>query len=136
MKLTLEEFRRIRPVHWSLKSFGKNVYNTTVNQTETQLFWLDFMRLVFAPKFKDQEGVPNISTFDITQPVLMTDDLHLKLPTLIETAVYFAENKTPPVKFAFGISQLTVFILTILVVVLIVIAEHYVSKKIQFERMI
>ncbi|ACH96202.1 Ac68-like protein [Oryctes rhinoceros nudivirus] len=136
MKLTIEEFKRIRPVQWSLRNFGKHVYNTTINQTETQLFWLDFMRLVFAPKFKTQYGVPKITNFDITQPVLMTDDLDLKLPTNIETAMYFANNTTVPVRFSINVNQLLVAIVAIVIIVALIVSEHFISKRIQFEQII
>lgn len=136
MKLTLEEFKRIRPVQWYLKNYGKYVYNTTINQTETQLFWLDFMRLVFAPKFKTQFGITSLADFDITQPVLITDDLELKLPTQLETAMYFANNKTPPVNFSININQMLVMIVCIAIFIVLIVGEHFVSKKIQFERII
>lgn len=136
MKLTLEEFRRIRPVQWCLRDFGKHVYNTTINQTETKLFWLDFLSLVFAPKFKSQYGVPVISEFDITQPVLLSDDLELKLPTQMETAMYFANNTTTPIKFSVNISQLTVTIIAIIIIIVLIISEHFVSKRFKFEKII
>lgn len=136
MKLTLEEFKRIRPVQWSLKNYGKHVYNTTINQTETQLFWLDFMSLVFAPKFKQQYGIPSIKNFDITQPVLLTDNLELTLPTDVETAMYFANNKTEPVKFSINVSQVFIMIISIVLTVVLLISEHFVSKLVHFERII
>lgn len=136
MKLTSEEFKRIRPLQWSLKSFGKHVYNTTINQTETQLFWLDFMRLIFAPKFKTQFGIPSMENFDITQPVMITDDLELQLPTLVETAMYFANNKTLPMQFAVDIDQLFSVIGSIFLIIALIIAEHFTSKKIKFEKII
>lgn len=137
MKLSLEEFNRIRPVQWHLINYGKRVYNTTINQTETQLFWLDFMSLVFAPKFKAQHGIPLIADFDITQHVLITDDLTLVLPTPLETAMYFANNLDgAPVEFAINIKQLTVLIISILAIVAVLVGEHYIGKKIHFQRII
>lgn len=136
MKLTLEEFKRIRPIQWCLRNYGKHVYNTSINQTETKLFWLDFIRLVFAPKFKQQFGITELSDFDITQPILLTDDLELTLPTQIETAMYFANNKTPPIQFKININQLLTMIATIIIFVVIIIGEHFVSKRIHFEKII
>ncbi|ATY70253.1 Ac68-like protein [Tomelloso virus] len=136
MKLTLEEFNRIRSVQWRMINYGKKVYNTTINQTETKLFWLDFMSLVFAPKFKTQYGVPSIAEFDITQPVLLTDDLELQLPTQIETAMYFANNTSIPIEFSAKIKQLIVVIVGVIVIILIVVAEHFVSKRVKFEHII
>ena len=88
--------------------------NTPINQTFTQLFWLDFMRNVFAEKFKNQTGIQSIANFDITTPVLLSDDLELRLPTLLETVAYYANNKTPPVTFEIPISQTIVYILSML----------------------
>lgn len=136
MRLTLDEFKKIRKLQWNLRSFGNKTYNTTINQTETQLFWLDFMRNVFAPKFKKQFGLTYISDFDQTQPVLLTDDLELKLPTQLETAMYFANNVTPPVTFAFNISQSIVTGLAIVTLIIILILHVLYSKKINFKRII
>lgn len=136
MKLTLEEFKLIRPVQWRLMNCGTGMYNTPINQTDTQLFWLDFMSLIFAPKFKKQNGVPLITSFDITQPVLITDDLELKLPTQVETAVYFANNTYAPVQFSFNIGQILVAIISILIIIILVISEHFIGKKIKTELLI
>lgn len=136
MRLTLEEFKRIRPLRWSLRSFGDKVYNTTINQTDTQLFWLDFMRLVFAPKFKKQYGVTNIASFDQTQPVLLSDDLELRLPTQLETAMYFANNDSVPMKFAFNISQMTIAIVAVLIIVLLIICNILFEKRLNSRNII
>lgn len=129
MKLTIEEFNKIRPLQWHLKNYANKVYNTTANQTDTQLFWLDFMRLVFAPKFKSQYGITEITAFDQTQPVLLTDDLDLVLPTDIETAMYYANNKTLPCKFSINISMtLSVVIGIILIIVLVLLNVRYEHK--------
>lgn len=137
MKLTKAEFNMIRPLQWTLQNHGDKVYNTITNQDDIQLFWLDFLRLIFAPKFKQQVGVTYISEFDQTQPVLLTDDLQLTLPTQLETAVYFANNsESPPMEFKFNIAQRTVLIITIIIICLIVVLEMIFGKKLQFDRMI
>lgn len=136
MKLTLEEFNRIRPLQWHLKNYANKVYNTTINQTDTQLFWLDFMRFVFAPKFKSQYGITEITAFDQTQPVLVTDDLELVLPTDIETAMYYANNKTRPFKFSLNISKTIAMIVGILLIVVLVVLNVRFEKTFNFKNII
>lgn len=122
MKLTLDEFNSIRPLQWTLKNIGINTYYTLINQTETQLFWLDFIKNIFASKFQRQQGITNISTFDITQPVLIDDDLNIILPTQLETVCYLANNQKPlPVTFTLPVSQLLILIVAGLVYVLVLI---------------
>lgn len=116
MRLTRAEFNRIRPLQWNLKQYGHKVYNTPMTQTETQLFWLDFIRLVFAPKFKRQYGITRIPTFDQTQPVLLTDDLNLVLPASLETAMYYANNPTVPMSFSINVSQLSALVVGIVLI--------------------
>lgn len=97
MRMTSEEFARIRPLQWVLRDYGGVAYNSPVDRTSTRLFWLDFIRCVFAPKYKAQRGVTSIHTaFDTSQPVMLSDGLDLKLPTMMETAAYFADNQTLP----------------------------------------
>lgn len=92
MRLALDEFKRIRPLLWSVRQIGDNVYNTVIGETATRLFWLDFVRLVFAPKFRAQRAIARVDNFDVTQPVLLTDDLRLIVPRDIETVAYYADN--------------------------------------------
>lgn len=136
MKLTIEEFNRIRPLQWHLKNYANRTYNTIVSQTETQLFWLDFMRLIFAPKFKNQYGITEISSFDQTQAVLLTDDLNLVLPVDIETAMYFANNKTLPFNFSLKISKTVVMIVGILLICILIVLNVRYEKKFNFRNII
>lgn len=136
MRLTPEEFNRIRPVQWSLKNYGYKVFNTTINQTETKLFWLDFMRLVFAPKFKKQNGITEISIFDLTQPVLITDDLDLLLPTNLETAMYYANNTTLPMKFMVNISKTFILILSIVMIFILIALNIIYGERLNFKNII
>lgn len=120
MKLSEEEFNRIRPLQWSLHSTVDKVYNTTTTPIETQLFWFDFLRLIFAPKFKAQSGITKITNFDATQPVLLSDDLELLLPSQMETAMYFADNmKKPPIKFSINITKIIILVVTITIIFII-----------------
>lgn len=123
MRLTSEEFARIRELQWVLREYGGVVYNTPVDRTSTNLFWLDFMRNVFAPKYAAQRGITRISTvYDTNQPVMLTDELDLKLPTMLETAVYFANNQTLPSP-VFVMNRVTRFgALAVAVVIFVLIA--------------
>nr|WOJ45372.1 putative Ac68-like protein [Apis mellifera nudivirus] len=122
MLLTSQEFKLIRPLQWTTREFGGRLYNTIIDETETALFWYDFIRFVFAPKFKNQWGVVNIANFDQTQPVLLTDQLELKLPNLFELAVYYADNKKAPFYFALkGIRQIYVMIIGLIALLVILI---------------
>lgn len=128
MFLTRNEFDRIRPLQWSLKNYGNEIYHTILDKTEIQLFWLDFMRLIFAPKYKNQNGVVNIENFDLTQPVLMSDEMELILPTDVNMAMYYANNTTLPMNFSINISQLTVMIAS-LVLFAILISLYFIYSR-------
>lgn len=129
MRMTVEEFHRIRPLQWTIREFGNAAYNTTVDETETRLFWLDFIRNVWAPKFAAQRAVTSVSNFDVTQPVLLTNDLNLKLPAVLETVAYHADNSEKPKTFALPFSQLTVFIVGILAMISLLIVSVIFSSK-------
>lgn len=130
MRLTGQEFARIRPLQWVLREYGGAVYNSPADQTSTRLFWLDFMRNVFAPKYAAQHGVTFINEFDTTQPVMLSDDLKLKLPTTLETAMYFANNQTlPPQTFVFDrLSRTAVLIFVVVVFVALAVLHYYFSS--------
>lgn len=136
MKLTNEEFKRIRQLQWGLNEIGGKMYNTPSDSSQTQLFWLDFMKLVFAPKFKKQFGITHIDHFDVTQPVLMEDNLNLKLPTQLETAMYYANNTTLPMKFSIGISQTITFIVALVVLVALIVLNYMYDDKVRFKNII
>ncbi|AQN78601.1 ACH96202.1 Ac68-like protein [Kallithea virus] len=135
MKLSQTEFKLIRPLEWSLINHGEKVYNTTLDETQTRLFWLDFMRLIFAPRFKKQYGVTRIENFDDTQPVLLTDDLELLLPTQIETVCYFADNMdSPPMRFALPFNSITIIIITFILFACVLFVDVFFGNKIKFIR--
>ena len=131
MRLTKQEFARIRPLQWVLREYGGVAYNSPVDQTSTRLFWLDFMRYVFAPKYAAQRGVTSINGFDTTQPVMLTDDLNLKLPTMLETAMYFANNQTLPSQtFVFNrLNCVTALMLAVVVFVALAVFHCYYSSS-------
>ncbi|KAI5630630.1 pif-6 [Venturia canescens] len=130
MKLTIEEFKRIRPLQWCLKEVDGKVYNTTINQTQTRLFWIDFMRLVFAPKYARQRGVTHIGDFEPDMPVLITNDLQLELPSVLETAMYYANNQTLPKIFSVSIPQLFILIIGIVFLLGILVLGHIMDAPI------
>jgi hypothetical protein len=119
MRLTNEEFKRIRPLEWCVKNIGGTMMNTPINQTFTQLFWIDFMRNVFAKKFKNQTGIQSIANFDTSTPVLLSDEMDLRLPTLLETVAYYADNKEPPVSFRVPIVQTIPYVLGMLILLVV-----------------
>lgn len=126
MRLTGQEFARIRPLQWVLREYGGVAYNSPADQTSTRLFWLDFMRYVFAPKYAAQRGVTSINRFDTTQPVLLSDDLNLKLPTMLETAMYFANNQTLPSQtFAFDWPNRTAALMLAVIIYVALAVFHY-----------
>ncbi|AYP97972.1 Ac68-like protein [Mauternbach virus] len=137
MKLTEHEFKLIRPLQWALVNHGSKVYNTTANATQTHLFWLDFMRLIFAPKFKKQHGITRVDNFDVTQPVLLTDDLELRLPTQIETICYFANNMdTLPMRFSTHLTKNLTLIIAIVLIVLIVGCDIIFGERLPLKYLI
>lgn len=130
MFLTKTQFESIRQVSWKLQDFGDKTYYTTVSETDTYLFWFDFMRLVFAPKFKNQQGVSYIPNFDTSQPVLLTPDFELKLPTLIESAIYYAENQQYNAPISLDVSKnIVLLIAEMLLIVCLAISYYYGQVK-------
>lgn len=136
MLLTTEEFFRIRPLTWKSTVVGGRIYHTTADAIDTRLFWLDFLRLVFTPKYRWQDGITKMSEFDIDRQVLLTDSLELMLPTEAETAMYYASNPTPPVVFEFShISQTVVLYVALSIIAMIVLAS-FVLRRVPFARVI
>lgn len=131
MKLQKEDLNLIRKLDWSITDYGNKTYNTVSTASQTKLFWIDFLTLVFAPKFASQKGITNISTFDNTQPVLLTDDLELVVPTPLETAWYFAINQyeAPKTFNLKGVDYFTTFIITTIILVLLLLFNIFYSKK-------
>ena len=67
MNLTEEEFKRIRPnIQWSMKEIMGRMYNTPITIDDTKLFWIDFLRNIFAHYFHEQWAVSEIFNFDYT----------------------------------------------------------------------
>lgn len=109
-----------------MQDIADKTYYTAVNETDTYLFWFDFMRLIFAPKFKNQQGISYIANFDTSQPVLMTTDFELKLPTLIESAIYYADNQKVDAPFSLNVSKNIVFVIAeVLLIVCLAINYFY-----------
>lgn len=126
MRLTNQEFALIRPLQWVLCEYGNVVYNTPVDQTSTRLFWIDFMRYVFAPKYGTQCGITSINDFDTTQPVLLSEDMNLKLPTILETAMYFSNNQRfPPQLFVLKGINRTVVLISVIALYLVFALTHW-----------
>lgn len=128
MILKEEEFQKIRPLEWTIREYGGELYNTLTNETDTRLFWYDFMRFVFAPKFSRQWGVTRIQSFDQTQPVLIDDNLSLRLPTELETAAYYADNTTLPMSFALPFTQTTVISALFLLATMFLLYAFYSGR--------
>lgn len=133
MKLTVEEFHRIRPLEWVIRSYGDNnkSYNSPVDMIETRLFWLDFIRNVFSPKFAAQRGITHIANFDLTQPVLLSDDLELRLPSVLESVVYFANasNNVDSKKFALPFDQLPALIVGVMSLILLLMVHVVLNRR-------
>lgn len=129
MILKKEEFKQIRPLEWTVREYGGVMYNTLADETDTRLFWYDFMRLVFAPKFSRQWGVTQVPSFDQTQPVLMDDNLGLRLPTELETAAYYADNTTLPMLFTLPFTQATIISALFVLAAMFLLYAFYSSGK-------
>lgn len=106
------------------------MYNVPINQTFTKLFWLDFMRNVFAPKFKQQNGITAIATFDLERMVMLTDDLELELPTPLETAMYYANNANRlPLNFMLPVMQIVPFALALMMLCVLLVVAMFVRPR-------
>jgi len=99
------------------------MYNTPTTLVQTRLFWLDFIRNIFAPLFKSQSAVTSIAKFDLEQPVLLTNDLQLVLPSQLETVVYYATNLTTPRKFSIDVSYTAVFVFSLLLLISLLVVS-------------
>lgn len=95
MKLSVDEFKKIRTIQWSNRIMDDGtMYYTPIDEISTNLFNLDLLRLIIAPKFKTQQAVTNIPNFDPKQPVILLPNLELKVSPEVETAMYFANRST------------------------------------------
>lgn len=136
MQMTKEEFDKIRPLQWNLINYGSKVYNTVTDATSTRLFWLDFFRYIFAPNFAKQQGITRLTNFDLEQPVLITNDLKLEIPSDVATILYFAKNDTLPMKFSVNVTRRFAMIVTIILMVIIVVFATVFENKLGFEEII
>jgi hypothetical protein len=133
MQLTKEEFEKIRSFEWTHRSFNSKIYNTLINETQTRLFWLDFYRLIFAPKYAKQTAITSINDVDLSRPVLLDDNLDLIVSPEIESVAYFVDNQmSPPVKFTTGINQMSVLIVALILLVLIATITIISSGRVKF----
>lgn len=135
MRLTPEQFQTIvkgRNFTWTKKDVGGVMYNSLTNQTDTKLFWLAFFKLVFLPKFKTQKAVTRISEFDMSQPVLITDELQLSAPTMVDTVFYFADYAESPMSFRTGIPITTVFFGALVFFFMFILLSFFVPNRTKF----
>lgn len=128
MLLSEKEFKLIRKINWKLQTIGDKTYYTAVSEIDTYLFWFDFIRFVFAPKFKNQQGVSYIANFDITQPVLLSQDYNLKLPVLIESAIYYAENQMLKPPLSLNVSKKIIFMIAEIILVLCLVWNFIITR--------
>lgn len=91
MQLTIEEFNKIRTLNWQIRTYGNKLFNVT---DTPELFWFDFIKNVFANYFQNQQSIHQITNFDVSQAVLIDNNLNLQLPTQLKTVVYLAKNQT------------------------------------------
>lgn len=127
MHLTKAEFLKIRPLNWTTQTINGKITYTTLSP---QLFWLDFVKFVFLPYFRQQNGITTITNFDINQPVVLFENLELKLSNTLESIVYFAKNQkliTPT--FNTYIPQLIILLFTFFAFLILFICS---SLKIDF----
>lgn len=116
--MTAEEFKMIRSLKWAPIDINGEMFATILDQTEVHLFWLDFMKYVFAPKFQKQQAITTINNFNLTQPVYINEKLKLLLPNDLESVFYYANNQTLPFKFSINVSQGLIFIISIIILLL------------------
>lgn len=119
MYLTEEEFKRIRgPFDYTIREINGVVYKTLTNIESIHLFWLDFLKYIFAPKYKRQDAIIDIPSFDLSYPVLITKDQNLLLPPILETAMHFSNNRNSQSPFILNHCRiLVVFIISIFILI-------------------
>lgn len=134
--MTINEYRKIRPLQWAQRQIGDDVYYTPLNETYTRLFWNDFIRYIFAPKFAKQNSIKTISEFDVTQPALITADLSIRLPAILETIAYLGDNQDESVAttFSIKISSNVALLISLVILILLGISSLFFKKKIKLTR--
>lgn len=117
----------IRVLQWKLKEYNGKLYRTTLTMSDTKLFWIDFLRNIFAPLFARQRVITRLPAFDTSQPVLLEDSTNdLYLSTQFESVVYYSQNKDSPACVflpPFDINSITALLVAIIIIVLILFAS-------------
>lgn len=93
MYLTRDELQnKIRPLNWTVKRISDiHWYWTPIDSTSNHLFWIDFFRNIFAERFGRQMTVTNIYNFDTSLTVMITQDLNLIVPSVLEVINHSSE---------------------------------------------
>lgn len=127
MKLSAAEFELIRPVQWSLIPYANKSYYSVNNELDRRLFWNDFMKFVFAPKFAKQNIINVINEFDNTQSVLFDPDTgEIKLPPSLEVVNHATKIKSfEPLQFPIT----TQFVLVIAIIVYLILGVYLMYAK-------
>lgn len=130
MHLSREEFEQIRPLHWSLRTINNRAWYTLTSPVETELFWLDFVRLVFAPRFAKQDTVQEISEIDQRQPVLLSENLELVLPADMESAAFYESNRgSSPIFCKLTSCGMNIWLIVAIVVMFMIIFLSMVRRN-------
>lgn len=133
MILTKEEFKLLRPFNWTYRTYNSKIYNTIIGETQTRLFWLDFYRLIFAPKYAKQSGITSINDVDLTKPVLLSNELELIVSPELDAVAYFVDNAdSPPIKFSTGLTQMPVLIVACVLLFILLIVTLIFSSRTPF----
>lgn len=131
MKITEAEFQKIRPLQWSLKNFGDDTYYTVNNELDTQLFWIDFIKNVYAPRFANQRMITTINNFDYTQSVLFnTNTGEIILPSHLDvidhaSKVSALKNVEFPIRMEMVLLVAMIFYFILAIVVFIIPYKNY-----------
>jgi len=99
MRLTLEEFRRIRPVLWVRRDTQNGDYfYTPADPLSRRLVNGDFIREIFAKRFASQHAITRLHNVNLEDDFIVFPDLRVRIGPSLQTAVYYAEkNKIQPV---------------------------------------
>lgn len=124
MKLSLKEFEMVnrKQYNWIQTTIGSRVYNTLTTSLETKLFWFDFLQFVFAPYFKEQRSITTLGAINLSEKVLMDNNLNVLLPPTLESVIYYGSNLYPPFKLDTKISMnVTTTFFSILIIALLIV---------------
>lgn len=129
-------------IYWSLKTYNDELYYTINDAVSVKLFWIDFLRNIFAKKFQNQYGIQNVSNFDLNEPVLIkVSNFDLKLPQILESIFYFSDYKQNEKTFVIKnltlkFSLIMTIIIYVILLVLILILPSFSTAKFMFEKKI